>query len=100
MVCCCLLLQIMAEVTIARKFPWHPLMATLLYQNMDEEGNVVMMSPYAGVCLADIQSHPDWRNSLTAEERTEVFAELEAHSMKVLSMMQEVVSNICCGSGQ
>lgn len=73
-------------------------MATLLCCEQDAEGNVVMISPYAGVCLADIQHHPDWQDKLTERERVEVFAALEAHSMKALALLQEAVSWSSCVS--
>lgn len=88
----CCILQIRAEVKIAQLFPWHPLMAMVLHYDKDDEGNVVMVSPYAGVCLAYIQNHPDWRGRLTEQERSQVYAVIEAHSMKVLDMMQKMVS--------
>lgn len=89
-VCC--VEQIQAEIRIASLFAWHPLMAALLCHDKDKEGNVVMLSPYAGVCLADIQAHTDWYDYLTEPERTEVYAVLEAHCMTVLALMQQAVS--------
>lgn len=48
-----------------------------------------LVTPYAGVSIATIIRHPDWRNKLSEAERTRVFAVLAAHTMTVHATLQD-----------
>lgn len=89
-------LQLAAELKIAAAFPAHPLMATALAACPDTAGGMCLVLPYAGVSFATIMGHPDWQGKLTQQERTDVFAELAAHTMTVHTVLQEQVRHACC----
>lgn len=84
-------LQFAAELKVAASFTCHPLMTTVVASCQEENGSICLMMPYAGVNVGDIMYHSDWHNKLTEEERTEVFAEMAAHSMTVHRELQRKV---------